>query len=792
MIKQCTKLTIDYFPFKASLSLSPLIDYWKEKIDNTNPLLANLKEDLLSKLSQAPELLQKIRNENILQMHQALIEMLMSALFPWASRDKEMVGAFTPFEKDCFYATPLFRSSLLKGTSQIHYPPEIDESQILYHRIFYVYILILKKFYNREVNEPNTLPFVLKDEQTNLNRYYKIYLNTDFVKVNKVNELPFLSSEELKRLLHNFHDLDLWMEFIPPRHFELEGFVLLNLVDVTEGETLSALKYSLLDNGSLTSPQKFNLLQIHLRTLLQRADLLLGISAMQKSGNTYWKSGCKISRSFTSPPTKGMTCAIQVAKFYEELVTNGVPLFIENIEVSTLPVIIIEALKEQNVGSIVCIPLYLEDNIIGVLELAFPQPTDLSNMVFSRIEEVLPLFALALQWNKDQEENKIDAIIKEKFTAIHPSVEWRFKEAAINLLDKQYKEEALEIEPIVFPQIYPLYAAADIRNSSIERNHAIRQDLLSQLRLANDVINKVFQQYPLPIYAKLIHKTHKYIKGMESGLLSDAEISTNDFFKREIEPVFRHIASVNQELKNDLQIYWSALDDELGMLYNKRKDFEESLMQINDALSRYIEDEEQQAQQMFPHYFEKYKTDGIEYTIYVGASLVQNQEYSSIYLKNLRLWQLMTLCEMTRRAKALQPQLKIPLETTGLILVHSLPLSIRFRLDERHFDVDGAYNIRYEILKKRIDKALVKDTNERLTQPGKIVIIYSQFKEASEYYEYIDYLRENGILKESVENLEVEDLQGVQGLKALRVEVKLNDSETLRKKSKPAAVIAKV
>jgi hypothetical protein len=40
--------------------------------------------------------------------------------------------------------------------------------------------------------------------------------------------------------------------------------------------------------------------------------------------------------------------------------------------------------------------------------------------------------------------------------------------------------------------------------------------------------------------------------------------------------------------------------------------------------------------------------------------------------------------------------------------------------------VDGAYDIRYEIVKKRIDKALIKGTNERATQPGKIVIVYSQ------------------------------------------------------------------
>ena len=99
------------------------------------------------------------------------------------------------------------------------------------------------------------------------------------------------------------------------------------------------------------------------------------------------------------------------------------------------------------------------------------------------------------------------------------------------------------------------------------------------------------------------------------------------------------------------------------------------------------------------------------------------------------------------------------------------PLSIRFRLDEKHFDVDGAYNIRYEIMKKRIDKATLKGTEVRLTQPGKIAIVYSQAREAQEYREYIEFLTASGYLTGEVEELELEDLQGVTGLRALRVTV---------------------
>ena len=131
----------------------------------------------------------------------------------------------------------------------------------------------------------------------------------------------------------------------------------------------------------------------------------------------------------------------------------------------------------------------------------------------------------------------------------------------------------------------------------------------------------------------------------------------------------------------------------------------------------------------------------------------------------------MVACGVAIRAERLKDQLATPLEVTNLILVQHAPLSIRFRFDEKRFDVDGAYNVRYEIIKKRIDKAVIRGTAERLTQPGQIALVYSHPSEAHEWREYIDYLQTLGYLTRDVEELELEELQGAQGLRALRVRV---------------------
>jgi hypothetical protein len=49
-------------------------------------------------------------------------------------------------------------------------------------------------------------------------------------------------------------------------------------------------------------------------------------------------------------------------------------------------------------------------------------------------------------------------------------------------------------------------------------------------------------------------------------------------------------------------------------------------------------------------------------------------------------------------------------------------------MDEKRFDVDGTYNARYEVVKKRIDKANIKGTKERITQKRKSPLCIPQLR----------------------------------------------------------------
>jgi hypothetical protein len=241
---------------------------------------------------------------------------------------------------------------------------------------------------------------------------------------------------------------------------------------------------------------------------------------------------------------------------------------------------------------------------------------------------------------------------------------------------------------------------------------------------------------------------------------------------QELNPVLEQISSQGGKLAGLVKQYHDLLNPELGTVYEKRQKFDSSVNVINQTLASMLDEKQVEAQAMFPHYFERYKTDGVEYNMYIGQSISGSKKFDHVYLDNLRLWQLMSMVELENRYFELKKELDTDLEVASLILVYSSPLAVHFRMDEKRFDVEGAYNARYEIVKKRVDKSHIKGTNERVTAPGKIAIIYTSEQDAIDYKRYIQFLESKDMVKkDTLEYLDIEDLQGITGLKALRVEV---------------------
>ncbi len=765
--------------FNSYLSFRPLVEALKKNIAEGNPGMQKLYGHVVKEFETHPELLSTITDLSVLEPHSELIEELLSVVFP-PTTPNNVYAVAIPFKYETVYASPVFKSTLLKPGTNVINPPENKHSHNGHQdKMQFAYGLVLKKYlgYNTPGTTRTVRPY--SDPKTGLTKYMELRIDARFIDVRPVDEMPELPDSIVCQRNNRILSVAELMDKVPLDKFVFEGISIIRVNDVTEEEIISLVKNRLIDLDNIPDESAYTELQDNIRSLVGIKDITVGLTPFMKVNGHYVYSDEHSNKSllfkhFNTKRDKDEISDCCKMLFRE----NDQPVLFETVTEDILgEVEYLEYYYRQGGRSIIVCPLKQDGELLGILEIISDTPGTLKASHIARLEQAIPLFTLAMEKVAENLNNKIDKVIKEKFTAVQPSVEWKFTEAALNYLVTRKQQEDAKIERISFPEVYPLYGAIDIRNSSTERSHSIQLDLLEQLEAARKVVKKAQTDMPFPVLHEIEFKLDKYIASASDVLLSDEEITIHDFLQVQVTSIFNHLLSTQPALKNDIEQYFASLDPQLHVIYHHRKEYEESIARINDSLARMIDKEQVAAQKVYPHYFERYITDGLEFNIYMGQSIAPRKKFDELYLRNMKMWQLTILAKAARATHKLENELSHPLRTTQLILAHSIPLSISFRTEERKFDVDGAYNIRYEIIKKRIDKVRIKDTNERLTQPGKIAIVYSQAKDASEYMEYIEFLQSQKLIKPGVEKFDLEELQGVVGLKALRVDVNLDPEQ---------------
>jgi hypothetical protein len=729
--------------------------------------------DMVAEFSKYPELIEGFSDFSLLEKYQEVIEQMLDPLFPEELTNNEIKAASIPFSFTSFKFTNRFENIIKNAGEDFELNVRNFEDDLMYIMCC-TFILNYAYGYNVDLKRP--FFFDIPDNNLGITKHYRAAFNGDFTEVIKTDAAPEITEADYHELLDNFDNVEIWKEKFPPNSYIMKGFGIMNLFDVTADETIASIRTNLLKGDDNLTEQ----LQTNLREFYNIKDLMLGFSMFSLEENQDITQ-IKMSESLVFEQGNQFSCSAffcghitdRVFKKHENIAISNV----EKYGTDTRQNSFYKALNKSGIGSIILIPIKpLDEDVLAVLEIASPRPYELNSINQNKLKDILPAFEAAVERFSEEHKNILEATIQEHYTSLHESVKWRFIDAAEKYqAELQDGVEDAKPDQIIFDEVYPLFGQADIKGSSTARNEAIKQDLITQLTLAISVLDKACMSENLPIYKELMFRVEEYLSHVKEGLNAGDEIGILDFLKRDIYPVFKHIRDLGKGLSKEVDIYMNRLDDNLHVVYEKRKDYEDSVSMLNDKMAAFIDKKQHEAQQMFPHYFERYKTDGVEHDMYIGQSLVKDKKFDPIYLYNLRLWQLQMMCEMENVANSMRQCMPHDLQVASLILVHSNSMAIKFRMDEKQFDVDGAYNIRYEIIKKRIDKAHIKDTDERLTVPRKISIVYSQDKDAEEYLKYIKYLQSRNYLGK-VERLQLENLQGVSGLKALRVEVIYKDN----------------
>ncbi|MEM6633984.1 MAG: GAF domain-containing protein [Bacteroidota bacterium] len=762
-VKQDTTLT-----YHSTFSFAKLIETQKGRNNGQSKVVSEI-------LGQLQHIETQLREgtydwESLSQNEE--MEGLFSLVLPAFFFKDQMGFVKKPFENFAFkFQTEAFQKVL----SDPRWELKIDTEDFIKpsaRDILIAGALVLNRFYGQEIEFFAAEHMVIRDRETKMERHYKFEVQLEFLEVKALQPLKELSREKVHELLNNLQDEELWLRYIPPENFVFEGFILGFLRDVTKEEILSSIKEMAANETARGNfEEDLDYFEVLGRSFLQMPDLRLGVLQIEEGPWIETISWCLLrthDEAVVRPSLEDPQSS------YGEVLHTGIPQLVRDLQTESYNSPIELALKEQGVSSLLLCPLRNgEGEVVGILEFGSPEPYRFTQLTLLQLEDFIGIMEMGTNKFLQEMNNSVRLTIQQEFTSIHPSVEWKFREVA----SKYYWEHILEKrqsspDPIVFKQVFPLYGQADIVGSSKKRNASIQADLVDNLERLHQVLIACKERlafHLLDVYAK---KVQNKLEGLKQSFASTDESVVVELLTLEIHPLLRKLSKRFDQLPHEqLNAYFNYLDPDLDIVYRQRKAYEDSVTLLNQTISYYLLQEEEKMQKILPHYFEKFQTDGVEYNLYLGQALLEKGEFDAFYLRDFRLWQLVVMCEITRLVERESQYFPVRLTTAQLVFVFNSSLSIRFRMDEKQFDIDGAYNVRYEILKKRIDKAYVKGTDERLTQAGKIAIVWLQEKDRQEYQEYLDYLIAKGYIKPKIEDLDLERMQGVEGLKAMRVEV---------------------
>ncbi|MEO6283183.1 MAG: GAF domain-containing protein [Dyadobacter sp.] len=765
---QSLGLTID-----VAISFMPFMRFVEQRAAEETTPKAFIYRQLLTYF-QEHQIPQNDISLDDIHLYEGFLEHIYACLSPVHKSEERLVwGLSLPLNPRIFYGTDLLFEMLeQKPEDADQYITKKAPADFFKERLHVIYTLILERLYGFKVPAKIQQYYAWTNPETGLRRYFEAKLNTDFVEITPKEELPMLDFAELYARFAKENGNLLLENVLPLNLFRFRGFAVLNVSDVTSKMAVENIRKVRLNRIPGQENERYKNIIESLKTLVQNSriefDLFPFLRVNNKAVYGYETTGTGIMSQVWGENHVTQEAFTRQAESY---FARPISFFSADIGgEKELRIGFLEPFRHLGVCSLALLPVFYEDTVVGVLCMHTWQGEVFDEKTLSRLDPAFDPIAQLLQVYIDEFNLELDNTIKEQFTSLQPSVQWKFNEAAWLVLHQKKKRLPIETQNICFTEVYPLYGAIDIRNSTIERNLATRKDLQCHLELLEKTLNTLVTQDSSSLMQELCYNCRKWQQTLNSDQWGNVgENNLNHFLNIETKDYLTHLFEYQPETREYINEYFHAVQSETGAVFTYRQAFEHSMHRINDAINNYFESEKEKLQQPFPCYFEKFRTDGVEYDIYIGQSISPDKHFNHFHLKNLRLWQLSSMIAVVKMTHSLQSEMSKVLQTTQLIFIHNHTIDISFRPDERKFDVEGAYNIRYHMIKKRIDKAHIRGTGERLTQPDKIALIFFEKKDVEDYLPFIRYLQETNAISAEVEEVDLEDLQGLSGLHALRL-----------------------
>ncbi len=761
------------------LDFEPFFKYLESFIENGTSSDEMIPLFALERIKEIEHLNGKLCKQN-LNAYKDILQLIYSLSVSLIDTAPKRYWALTTaLAEEAFYGTEAFFDLASHQLVEQEMQGKMRAGSLLTNQEKLFYTLIFDRLYGFSPNENSSIVYHHLNDQGEIIDYYDLDIDFKFVEIKAKKTLPALDIGRLsKNPSDSLFDWNTVINTVKLEDFELSGFSMVTLRKTSTEHTLRRIQSILLDLPTYNYHLFLADLEKIITPLLKGPDTVFSLFPLfQLNGVPFFDySITNKSILFAEAYTANKTFKInpEIAGylkhphviFYTSNATNGIrnttSIFDERISLS-------------GVTTYLCIPLIHNHSLSGILEIYSREQDQLDSETMQALGSLVPLLSQLAQDITLEFKKRIDDIIINRFTTIQPSVQWKFNHIAAQYIQELENDSRdAHIKAVVFEEVYPLYGAVDVKDSTIIRNASILKDFSFKVKQLAMLIDELSLDGKHKLIMTFSARVDQITESLDHISFDESMVKIIEFFRKDVQPFLeearKQFPSKIAVIEHYAKHFFTNRDT--GEFY--RNEFETSLRQINQLISRELDHFNSFIQGNYPSYFQKFRTDGIEYDIYIGESITPQQSFSDEFINVFRRQQIVSMARIALKAYHAKDTLPLALETTQLIFINPHSIDISFREDERRFDVEGSLNIRYEIIKKRIDKIRIKRTKERLTQVNKIAIVYLSDEILEDLMLSIQAIYDMGIIEHTIEHLKLEDVQGIAGLKAIRLSVNLN------------------
>src|SRR3989442_9356838 len=148
--------TINKLPvINSHISFLPFVNFLKDKLDTASGTRADFYRYLIRKFEAEPALLQQVKEVQLLEDHEELMELLSTAIFPVVSKEEENNFTLsTPYQFNIFSYSDSFKKLFVdKKEEHLTLPEEISEKYLKEIQCSMIYDHVLEKYYGIKLND---------------------------------------------------------------------------------------------------------------------------------------------------------------------------------------------------------------------------------------------------------------------------------------------------------------------------------------------------------------------------------------------------------------------------------------------------------------------------------------------------------------------------------------------------------------------------------------------------------------------------------------------------------------